>query len=389
VHDLRIGVTGDRKGRELVDALARHGARVVHGPTVTSVPPPCDRLLVEETDAILEARPAWLVASTGAGMRAWAQAAEAHGRGAALRALVGATPGVARGPKALGGLRTLGGDAVFVSPQETDADVADWLAAHVVRGEAVAVQVHGADSGAAYAGLGDLGARVLRASAYRCVLPLDLGPAHRLVRAVADGALDVVVATSSPAVTNLFTIADEAGLRRAATLALRTSVAAAAVGPVTARAFEAAGVPVAVMPTRYRTADLVRALQGWAQRRRMVPAAVHERIELVPDTCIARSGAHAVALGPREFAVLAALVRRPEVVCTPTQLAREAWGHEPPEDPTQVKHQISRLRRKLGSAGACLETVRGVGYRYRPLQSASQEDDDMTNLDAHGIGMLR
>lgn len=375
MEGLRVGIIGDRKGAELATALQRRGARVTSGPTVTAVAPVSDQRLHDETDAILEAGPAWLVASTGAGMRAWADAAEASGRGPALRCLVAATPAVARGPKAVAGLRVLGGQARFVSPQETDADVAAWLAGHVGAGDVVAVQVHGADTGTAYTSLSDRGATVLRASAYRCALPDDLGPAQRLVRRAVDGELDVIVATSSPAVTNLFAVAEQAGAGRALVAALCSSVGAAAVGPVTARAFEVAGVPVAVMPTRYRTADLIHAVEGWAHRRGAAHGGAASGaaedggaggIVLCPTTCIARSGPLAVALGPREFAVLSALVRRPEIACTPVQIAREAWGHQQPDDPGQVKHQISRLRRKLGPAGACLETVRGVGYRYRP-----------------------
>lgn len=363
---VRIGVTGQRKGAELVATLRRRGAQVTHGPTLTSVAPESDRRLREETEAILAARPAWLVASTGVGMRAWAEAADAHGLGDALRHLVATTPAAARGPKALGGLRSLGGEAQFVSPQETDADVARWLADTAEAGTVVAVQVHGADTGVAYAGLPAAGVEVLRAAPYRCALPTDLAPAVRLVRAAVDGELDVVVATSSPAVTNLFAIAEQVGARRELAGALHDRVAAAAIGPVTARAFEDAGVPVAVMPARYRTADLVRALDGWARRRGTAGDDDGDGIQLCPATAIARSGPLAVALGPREFAVLGALVRRPQVVCTPAQIAREVWGHHQPDDPTQVKHQISRLRRKLGPAGALLETVRGVGYRYRP-----------------------
>lgn len=374
---LRIGVTSARKGAELADALARRGARVVHGPTVSSVPPASDRQLLEETDAIVRGEPAWLVASTGAGMRAWAEAAQAGGRGATLRRLVSTTASVARGPKALGGLRALGGDAVFVSPQETDADVAAWLADRVTAGQRVALQTHGADAGTAYASLVDAGAEVLRAAPYRCALPSDVGPAQRLVRLSVDRQIDVIVATSAPAVGYLFAIAEEAGLRRALTEALHGLVAAAAVGPVTARAFEDAGVPVALMPTRYRTADLIRALEAWARRRREGTTArpAPDGIELCPATCIARSGPLAVALGPREFAVLATLVRRPEIVCTPRQIAREAWGHRLPADPSQIKHQISRLRRKLGLAGRCLETVRGVGYRYRPPATIRPDEE--------------
>ena len=371
---VRIGVTGERKGRELVETLERRGALVTHGPTVTSIPPASDRQLLDETDAILAADPAWLVASTGAGMRAWADAADAHGRGDALRRLVGASPAVARGPKALGALRALGGQASFVSPQETDADVSAWLCERVGEGDAVAVQVHGADTGTAYESLAERGALVLRASAYRCVLPADLEPARALVRKAVDGELDAVVATSSPAVANLFAVAEEIELRRPLVQALCAHVAAAAVGPVTAHAFEAAGAPVGVMPARYRTAELIRALEGWADRRGLAGAGAAEGIELCPATRIARSGPLAVALGPREFAVLSALVRRPQIVCSVAQIAREAWGHRQPDDPAQVKHQISRLRRKLGTAGACLETVRGVGYRYRPRAGETQAE---------------
>lgn len=371
---LRIGVTGDRKGRELAEALERRGGLVTHGPTVTSVPPECDQRLLDQTDTILASGPAWLVASTGAGMRAWGDAADAHGRGRALRRFVSASAAVARGPKALGGLRGLGGHALFVSPQETDADVSAWLGERVGAGDVVAVQVHGADTGTAYESLSEAGARVLHASAYRCVLPEDLSPARRLVRKAVDGELDVIVATSSPAVANLFTVADQIGLRRPLVQALCTHVAAAAIGPVTAHAFEAAGAPVAVMPARYRTAELIRALEGWTDRRGTEGVGAADGIELCPATRIARSGPLAVALGPREFAVLSALVRRPQIVCSPAQIAREAWGHRQPDDPAQIKHQISRLRRKLGTAGACLETVRGVGYRYRPLISVTQAD---------------
>ncbi|MEX0658769.1 MAG: uroporphyrinogen-III synthase, partial [Egibacteraceae bacterium] len=212
---VRVGITAQRKGGELVDALRRRGAQVTHGPTLDTVPPASDRRLHIETVAILRAEPAWLVASTGVGMRAWGEAAEASGLGGALRLLVASTPAVARGPKALAGLRSLGGDAQFVSPQETDADVAGWLAARTTPATAVAVQVHGADTGASYAALVANGVDVMTAAAYRCVLPADPGPAHRLVRAAVDGELDVVVATSSPAVANLFAIAEQAELRHA------------------------------------------------------------------------------------------------------------------------------------------------------------------------------
>lgn len=368
MEDVRIGVTGARKGPELAAALERNGAVAVHGPTLMSVPPASDCQLVAETDAILEANPTWLAASTGEGMRAWVEAADAHGRGDRLRELIARTPAVARGPKAVGGLQAFGATTQFVSPQQTDADLAAWLRQRVTPGQVVAVQVHGADIGAAYREVAEAGACVLRASAYRTALPEDPKPAWDLVRAAVDGELDAVVATSAPAATNLVRLAAEIDCEEGLVSALRRRVAVAAVGPVTARAFEAAGVPVDVMPWRSRQADLVRALESWSHRRDEVrrQKAAGPDIELLADGRVARTGNRAVVFGPREFEVLAALVRRPGVACSSDLLVREAWGVDAPDDPRQVKHQIARIRRKLGDAGDLIETARGIGYRYSP-----------------------
>jgi uroporphyrinogen-III synthase len=240
--------------------------------------------------------------------------------------------------------------------------------------QAVAVQAHGADDGRAYRELDRLKIKVLRVWAYRCVLPEDRGPAHRLIERIIAGDIDVVAATSAPAAHNLLVIADEIGQRPALERALRERVAVAAVGPVTATAFEQDGVGVSIMPERFRTGDLIRALDGWAGRRTWInggcrPLTLTGPIALIPDDHAARvsgEGGGLVALGEREFALLAALVRRPHIVCRMALLARETWGRGASEDPTHVKHLIFRLRRKLGPAAATLQSVRGVGYRYNP-----------------------
>lgn len=370
---LRVGVTGARKGAELTEALERRGAIVTWGPTVETVPPESDAQLLAETDAILASQPDWFAASTGVGLCAWIEAADTHGRGKALRALVEAARTVARGPKAVGALRALGVKPEFVSPQETDADVAAWLGMSMRPGEVVAVQVHGADVGRAYRELERREIRVLRAVSYRCVLPGDRAPARRLIDRIVNGDVDVVVSTSAPAACNLVAIAAEMGWRAPLECALRERVAVAAVGPVTATAFERAGISVSIMPQRFRTGELIRALDSWDRRRSWAYGdgrRLTGPIMLVPDRRLARVGDHTAALGEREFALLAALVRRPHIVCRMDLLARETWGCQASDDPLHVKHLIFRVRRKLGPAAPTIQTVRGVGYRYDPSACA-------------------
>lgn len=370
---LRVGVTGARRGEELVALLLRRGANPQWGPTLEADQAVDDARIAAETHAALAGEPGWLAATTGAGLRAWLAAADRTGDADRVRGWLTRARIVARGAKAVGALRAEGLDPEFVSPNETDADLAGWLHRTVDDGAAVVVQQHGAADGlGAYQ---PLAARAdLRPVApYRCAPPTDPTAAHALIAAACDGRLDAVVATSAPAVDNLFALADQAGRGHALQHALAGSVAAAAVGPVTAAAFESHGAPVAVMPLRSRSAELVRALEGWHQRSRESgppePAVGPVPVWLDPTRRAVDLPDRRVLLAAREFAVLAALVRRPGVVCPPEVLAREGWGHRDRGDAAQVRTQIARVRDKLGPAGQAITTVRQVGYRYDPAKA--------------------
>jgi len=71
-----------------------------------------------------------------------------------------------------------------------------------------------------------------------------------------------------------------------------------------------------------------------------------------------------IPLSPRELAALAALLARPGIVLSRTQLRQEVWGAAQVSLRT-VDASMKRLRRKLGPARYAIETVRGVGYRFR------------------------
>jgi len=72
-----------------------------------------------------------------------------------------------------------------------------------------------------------------------------------------------------------------------------------------------------------------------------------------------------VALSATEFAILLFLARRPGWVFTRRQILDGVHGEGHPVLDRSLDVQIAALRRKLGDAGALVETVRGVGYRFR------------------------
>ena len=70
-----------------------------------------------------------------------------------------------------------------------------------------------------------------------------------------------------------------------------------------------------------------------------------------------------VDLSPREFSLLECLLRHAGQTLTRDQLLDQAWPFGVAVTPNAVDAYIHYLRDKLGPAGRCIQTVRGVGYR--------------------------
>ena len=66
-----------------------------------------------------------------------------------------------------------------------------------------------------------------------------------------------------------------------------------------------------------------------------------------------------------EFALLQFLAKRPGWAYTRTQIVDAVKGEDYPVTERSVDVQVAGLRKKLGEFGSYIETVRGVGYRFR------------------------
>lgn len=78
-----------------------------------------------------------------------------------------------------------------------------------------------------------------------------------------------------------------------------------------------------------------------------------------------RIGGQRIDLTPTEFALLACLARRPGWVYSRMQLVDEVRGTDTIVTDRAVDVQVAGLRKKLGEYGHYVETVRGVGYKFR------------------------
>lgn len=78
-----------------------------------------------------------------------------------------------------------------------------------------------------------------------------------------------------------------------------------------------------------------------------------------------RVGGAAVELTATEFKLLEILARRRGRVQTRERLLQDVWGYDNPIDSRTVDTHMRRLREKIGDTARYLETIRGVGYRFR------------------------
>ncbi|MCX7929909.1 MAG: response regulator transcription factor [Chlorobi bacterium] len=67
----------------------------------------------------------------------------------------------------------------------------------------------------------------------------------------------------------------------------------------------------------------------------------------------------------KEFELLAFLAANPDKVFTRDQLLNRIWGESVYVVDRTVDVHVSKIRDKLGRYAPCIETVKGVGYRFR------------------------
>ena len=78
-----------------------------------------------------------------------------------------------------------------------------------------------------------------------------------------------------------------------------------------------------------------------------------------------KSAAGPVALTATEFKLLELLARRRGRVQTRERLLQDVWGYDSAMDTRTIDTHMRRLREKLGANAGYLETIRGVGYRFK------------------------
>jgi len=124
----------------------------------------------------------------------------------------------------------------------------------------------------------------------------------------------------------------------------------------------------------FSTRELIARVRAMLRRsRRAEPARADERLEV--DELVLDSGRHRVSLAgkevdlkPKEFDLLAFFMGHLGQAFGREQLLASVWGYDFAGDSRTVDTHVKTLREKLGDDAErprWIETVRGVGYRFR------------------------
>jgi two-component system phosphate regulon response regulator PhoB len=84
-----------------------------------------------------------------------------------------------------------------------------------------------------------------------------------------------------------------------------------------------------------------------------------------------------VRLTALEFRLLSTMLSRAGRVQTRDTLLSDVWGMHAGLTTRTVDTHVTRLRKKLGEVGNYIETLRGVGYRFRDLDDLEKPDAEL------------
>jgi DNA-binding response OmpR family regulator len=131
--------------------------------------------------------------------------------------------------------------------------------------------------------------------------------------------------------------------------------------------------PVMPLELRARVEARLRKLEVKADHENMI---VRGPIRLKLDAQRAEVSQEGVfrelKLTPREFKLLLFLAKNEERVLTRDQILDAVWGTASEVMDRTVDAHVSALRKKLGPAASCIESVLGTGYRFAPPRGGSR-----------------
>jgi len=346
---LRVVAFESRMAAEVATMIERRGGVAIIAPAMREVPLEDNHAALDFADRLLagESEFGVVIFMTGVGTRALFQAMETRHPRASIAAALAAIATVARGPKAIRAMRDLGVEPSIVAPEpNTWREVLSTLASQIeLKGKRVAIQEYGVSNHELTAGLEARGARVTIVPVYKWTLPADRAPLRAALNAIAAGAADVAIFTSSNQVTNVIQLAEAEGIGDGVKRGF-ARMAVGSIGPVCSEQIRAYGLRVDFEPEHSKLGHLVKAAAAQAASILIANRADTHRIEAGATPNPRRPAISNAPQSPLAGHPMLKACRREAAPYTPIWLMRQAGRYMPEYRRVRERHGFLEMCRR-------------------------------------------
>lgn len=323
----RVVAFESRLAEEMASLISGHQGVPQLAPAMAETPLEENVSAIRFGERLLRGEVAVAVFMTGVGTRTLMEVLQRRYRQRELLAALAGATLIARGPKPIAALRSLGLSTVIPIPEpNTWREVLEVMDTSEgcpnLSGLTVAVQEYGTPNRPFLEELGKRGAKVLQVPVYRWTLPSDTGPLCRAIDDLIGGTCQVALFTNSVQVSHLFQLASQQQKADALRHALNGAVTGS-IGPNCSQALRRQRVQVGLEAGQPNMARLVeetsRKAAAMPRGRPPSPSSrVAVSLEVESETPAPR------ACSPLDDSLFMRACRRQATECTPVWLMRQA-----------------------------------------------------------------
>ena len=258
-HGLRVVAFESRMAREMENLIRRYGGEPLVAPALREIPLEDNSAALRFGARLITGQVDILVLLTGVGTKLLFDILQTRHALPDIIAALRQSILVARGPKPVAALKTLGLSPTLTIPEpNTWHDLITTLDAYrPVKGLRVAVQEYGVSNEELLGALRERDAQVMTVPVYRWALPEDTGPLARVVDSILGGTVSVLLITNAAQIDHVMQLLEREGTVERFKHAC-TRIMVASIGPTASERLREYDLPVDLEPTHPKMGILVK-----------------------------------------------------------------------------------------------------------------------------------
>ena len=258
-NGLTVAAFESRMAAEMTRLIERHGGKPLVAPALQEIPLEDNSAALQFGELLLTEGLDVLVLLTGAGTTTLFEILHSRHAKDTIKNALKETVLIARGPKPVAALKTLGFQPTLTVPEpDTWMDVVSTLDAHrPVKGLRVAVQEYGVPNRDLVEALKQRGANVVSVPVYRWALPEDTAPLKQVIKQILAGQVQVMLVTNAAQIDHVMQVVEQEGNTAQFKTSCRQLVVAS-IGPTAGERIRNHGLNVDFEPSHGKMGILVK-----------------------------------------------------------------------------------------------------------------------------------